>query len=239
MVIVTGLTKRFGHFTAVDRVSFQAYPGEILGLLGENGAGKTTTMRILATLLAPTAGTATVNGKDLRKEPEAVRAQLGVLFEGGVYDRLTVRENIRYFGRLYGVPAEQLERRIDELLRRFQMEEYADRRAAWLSKGMKQKVALARILVHEPPVLILDEPTSGLDVTSARLVHEFILECRGQGKTVIISSHNMAEVEKLCDRICVIHRGRIVLEGTIEALRQQAGSDGLEELFLQWVGDHK
>lgn len=239
MVIVTGLTKRFGHFTAVDRVSFQAYPGEILGLLGENGAGKTTTMRMLATLLAPTAGTATVNGKDLRKEPEAVRAQLGVLFEGGVYDRLTVRENIRYFGRLYGVPAEQLERRIDELLRRFQMEEYADRRAAWLSKGMKQKVALARILVHEPPVLILDEPTSGLDVTSARLVHEFILECRGQGKTVIISSHNMAEVEKLCDRICVIHRGRIVLEGTIEALRQQAGSDGLEELFLQWVGDHK
>lgn len=237
MVIVTGLTKRFGQLTAVDGVSFTAYPGEILGLLGENGAGKTTTMRMLATLLDPTAGTATINGKDLRKESEAVRAELGVLFEGGVYDRLTARENIRYFGRLYGMASPRLEERIAELLRRFQMEEYADRRAGRLSKGMKQKVALARILVHDPPVFILDEPTSGLDVTSARLVHEFILECKAQGKTVIVSSHNMAEVEKLCDRICLIHRGRIVLEGTIPELRKQAGPGGLEELFLRWVGD--
>lgn len=237
MIVATGLTKQFGQFTAVDRVSFTAYPGEILGLLGENGAGKTTTMRMLATLLVPTAGTATVNGKDVREEPEAVRAQLGVLFEGGVYDRLTARENMRYFGRLYGVPPLELERRIDELLRRFHMEEYADRRAGRLSRGMKQKVALARILVHDPSVFILDEPTSGLDVTSARLVHEFILSCKGQGKTVIVSSHNMDEIEKLCDRICVIHRGRVVLEGTISELREQARPGKLEDLLLQWVGD--
>lgn len=237
MVIVTGLTKRFRNLTAVVDVSFTVHPGEVFGLLGENGAGKTTTLRILATLLAPDRGTALINGRDLRKDPEGVRAQLGVLFEGGVYDRLTARENLLYFGRLYGVPPKLLQRRVDELLSRFGMEEFADRWAGRLSRGMRQKVALARVLIHQPPVLILDEPTSGLDVTSSRSVHDFIREARQQGKTVILSSHNMTEVENLCDRLGVIHKGRIVAEGSLEQLRQQGKGNSLEDIFVRLVGE--
>ncbi len=235
MVKVTGLTKRFGRMTAVADVSFTAYPGEVFGLLGENGAGKTTTLRMLATLLAPDEGTAVINGRELRTEPEAVRQQLGVVFEGGVYDRLTTRENLMYFGRLYGIATSDLGARVEELLRRFEMMEYAGRRAGRLSKGMRQKVVLARALVHNPPVLILDEPTSGLDVTARRLVHSFITEAKEQGKTVILSSHNMGEVESLCHRAAVIHRGQIAAEGTLEELRAQGGS--LEDIFVRLVGD--
>ena len=235
MVEVTGLTKGFSRLIAVDKVSFVAPAGEVFGLLGENGAGKTTTLRMLATLLIPDGGTATINGYDLVREPEQVRRQLGVLFNPGLYGRLTARENIAYFGKLYGVPASELSERVDGLLTRFGIEEYAHRRAGSLSRGMRQRVALARVLVHDPPVLILDEPTTALDVAGTRLVHEFISEARERGKTIILSSHNMAEVEKLCQRVAIIHRGRIALEGTLHQVKAQR--DSLEDILLGLGGD--
>lgn len=237
MVEAEGLTKRFKDVLAVDRATFSVERGTVFGLLGENGAGKTTTLRMLATLLRPTEGTATVNGHDLLEEPELVRRSLGVLFEGGVYDRLTARENIRYFGQLHGVDSQRLERRIEELLELLKMREFADRRVGGLSKGMRQKVAIARALVHDPPVLLMDEPTAGLDVTAARIVHEFVQEAGRSGRTVIFSSHNMNEVEKLCHRVAVIHRGRIVACGTVAALRDRMHEQNLEEAFVKLVGD--
>src|SRR5690606_25633632 len=169
MISVRGLAKHFGAVVAVGGVSFDVARGEVFGLLGENGAGKTTTLRMLATLLRPTAGDAVIGGVSLLERPDEVRRKVGIMFEGGVYDRLTARENIRYFGRLHGLGGKELERRIDELIAAFSMNEYADRRAGKYSKGMRQKVVIARALVHDPPVLIMDEPTSGLDVTAARL----------------------------------------------------------------------
>ena len=236
MITVRGLVKRFGAVTAVDGVSFEVARGEVFGLLGENGAGKTTTLRMLATLLAPTGGEASIDGVDIRKAPEEARRRIGVVFEGGVYDRLTARENIRYFGMLHGLRGRALEARIDELLSTLSMREYADRRAGELSKGMRQKIAIARSLVHDPPVLLMDEPTSGLDVTAALLVHDFVAEAKRQGKTILFSSHNMSEVEKLCDRVGVIHKGKLAALGAVDELRRAAGGRSLEELFVEIVG---
>lgn len=239
MIEVRNLKKVFGTVVAVDDVSFTAGTGQIVGLLGENGAGKTTTLRMLATLLTPTAGELIIDSIDVVKEPERVRPLLGIVFEGGVYDRLTARENLRYFGRLYGLHGEVLERRIDELLSLLDMQKYADLRAGTFSKGMRQKVVIARALVHDPPVLLMDEPTSGLDVTAARGVHEFALQAKDQGKCILFSSHNMTEVEKLCDRVAVMHRGRIVAEGSIVDLRQAAASKSFEDAFVGLVSDPK
>ncbi len=236
MISVRGLTKRFGAVTAVDDVSFDVGRGEVFGLLGENGAGKTTTLRMLATLLRPTAGEATIGGINLLERPEDVRRSVGILFEGGVYDRLTARENIRYFGKLHGLGGAELEKRIDELLDTFSMREYADRRAGQFSKGMRQKVVIARSVVHDPPILFMDEPTSGLDVTAARLVHDFVADAKRQGKTIIFSSHIMTEVEKLCDRVGVIHKGKLAALGTIAELLEEAQSESFEEAFVGLVG---
>lgn len=236
MISVRGLTKRFGAVTAVDDVSFDVGRGEVFGLLGENGAGKTTTLRMLATLLRPTAGEATIGGINLLERPEVVRRSVGILFEGGVYDRLTARENIRYFGKLHGLGGAELEKRIDELLDTFSMREYADRRAGQFSKGMRQKVVIARSVVHDPPILFMDEPTSGLDVTAARLVHDFVADAKRQGKTIIFSSHIMTEVEKLCDRVGVIHKGKLAALGTIAELLDEAQSESFEEAFVGLVG---
>lgn len=236
MISVRGLTKRFGAVTAVDGVSFDVSSGEVFGLLGENGAGKTTTLRMLATLLKPTEGGAFIGGIDLCERPHEVRRIVGILFEGGVYDRLTARENIRYFGRLHGLGGKELEARIDHLLATFSMTEYADRRAGHFSKGMRQKVVIARSVVHDPQVLFMDEPTSGLDVTAARLVHDFVAHAKAQGKTIIFSSHNMTEVEKLCDRVGVIHKGRLTALGTVAELVQQARAHSFEEAFVGLVG---
>lgn len=236
VIEVVGLTKVFHKTAVVDRVSFFVGQGEVIGLLGENGAGKTTTLRMLATLLQPTEGTARIAGLDLVREANAVRRTLGIIFEGGLYDRLTARENIRYFGRLYGLRGSDLEQRVDRLIETFSIQAYAHQRAGRLSKGMKQKVAIARALVHDPPVLLMDEPTSGLDVTAARLVHDFIRDAKEQGKTVLFSSHNMTEVEKVCDRVCVIHRGRIVASGDLDQLKAR-GTGSLEEVFANLVSD--
>jgi sodium transport system ATP-binding protein len=232
---VLELTKDFQKFRAVDRVSFTAYPGEVLGLLGENGAGKTTTMRMLATILKPTSGTARIGDLDLIRDSSKIRAKLGVLFDGGLYDRLTARENVAYFGQLHGMSEQEIRRRIDFLFPLLEMTEFADRRCGDFSKGMKQKVAIARSVIHDPEVLLFDEPTAGLDVTATRAVHEFLSQIKKMGKTVIFSSHIMSEVEKVCDRIVIIHKGTIVENDTVAGLKARYQQE-LEDVFVRLVG---
>lgn len=221
---------------AVDGVQFRCDPGQIYGLLGANGAGKTTTLRMLATLLRPSSGTASVAGYDIVREPDGVRARVGFISSGtALYGRLTARETAEYFGRLYGVGEDALRRRTDELFARLGMGGFENRRCDKLSTGMKQKVSIVRTLIHDPPVMIFDEPTLGLDVMTARTIVHFIRDCRQQGKTVILSTHVMSEAEKLCDRIGIIHGGRLRAEGTLEQLRAQFQATDLEDVFVRAV----
>ncbi|MGH9779752.1 MAG: ATP-binding cassette domain-containing protein [Candidatus Acidiferrales bacterium] len=235
------LTKIFrdrkrGEIRAVDRVSFRCQPGQIYGLLGANGAGKTTTLRLLATILQPTEGTARVAGFDINQQPEKVRASVGFLSTAtALYGRLTARETVEYFGRLNGLNGGVLARRVQELFELLGIAEFADRRCEKLSTGMKQKVSIARTLVHDPPVMIFDEPTVGLDVMTARTIVGFIRDCRTRGKTVIYSTHVMSEAEKLCDTIGIIHSGKLLREGTLAEFRQQSGITDLEDIFVQTV----
>jgi sodium transport system ATP-binding protein len=221
---------------AVDGVQFRCEPGQIYGLLGANGAGKTTTLRMLATLLKPNSGTASVAGYDIVSQPDGVRARVGFISSGtALYGRLTARETAEYFGRLYGVGEDMLRRRIDELFSRLDMGGFENRRCDKLSTGMKQKVSIVRTLIHDPPVMIFDEPTLGLDVMTARTIVQFIRDCRQQGKTVILSTHVMSEAEKLCDRLGIIHNGRLRAEGTLEQLRAQFQATDLEDVFVRAV----
>jgi sodium transport system ATP-binding protein len=241
MIEARQLTKTFrdkkrGEIRAVDGVSFVCRPGHIYGLLGANGAGKTTTLRMLATLLVPTAGTALVAGHDVVREPQQARASLGFLSTAtALYGRLSALEMVQYFGRLYGLSEETLRQRIDQIFTRLEMNEFRDRRCDKLSTGMKQKTSIARTLVHDPPVMIFDEPTSGLDVMTARTIVAFIRECRERGKTVIFSTHVMSEAEKLCDTIGIIHDGRLLAEGTLADLRARHGPGDLEDIFVRIV----
>jgi len=235
------LTKTFrdrkrGEVRAVDGISFRCEPGRIYGLLGANGAGKTTTLRLLATLLKPSSGTARVAGCDAVREPQKVRARIGFLSTGtALYGRLTARETVEYFGRLHGVAEDLLQARLRELFATLAMGEFEDRRCDKLSSGMKQKVSIARTLIHDPPVMIFDEPTLGLDVMTARTIVQFIRDCRQQGKTVIVSTHVMSEAEKLSDRIGIIDRGRLLVDGTLAELRTQYGATDLEDIFVRVV----
>ncbi|MGL5635169.1 MAG: ATP-binding cassette domain-containing protein [Sarcina sp.] len=235
---VKGLTKVFKGFTAVKEVTFDVKEGEILGLLGENGAGKTTTLRMIATMLKATAGTALVDGFDINKDPAKVRRSIGILFGGevGIYDRLTARENIMYFAQLAGLSKEEANENIAKLVKQFGMEEYIDKRAGKFSRGMKQKVSIARSIVHNPKVMLFDEPSTGLDVSATRSVQKFILNCKSENKAVILSSHSMYEVEKLCDRVAIINKGQIVDVGTIQGLKDKYGEQDLEELFIKLIG---
>ena len=241
MIEARSLTKTFkdkkrGVFRAVDDVSFRCEPGRIHGLLGANGAGKTTTLRILATLLAPSAGTATVAGHDVVRDPQNVRENVGFLSTAtALYGRLTAREMVEYFGRLHHIGESLLEERIDSIFTRLDMHGFSDRRCDKLSTGMKQKVSIARTLVHDPAVMIFDEPTLGLDVMSARSIVGFIRDCRTLGKTVLFSSHVMSEVEKLCDFVGIIHEGRLLAEGTPAGLKERHGVEDLEEVFVRVV----
>ncbi|HHV58816.1 MAG TPA: ATP-binding cassette domain-containing protein [Clostridiaceae bacterium] len=239
MLEVKNLSKHFGDVKAVNDISFSVGKGEVFGLLGENGAGKTTTLRLLATMLKPTSGTALVGDYDLVREPERVRRNIGILFggESGLYDRLTAAENIAYFGELNNMEKSELDRRVRELAEIFGMEEYINKRAGKFSKGMKQKVAFARSIVHNPQIMLFDEPTSGLDVSAVRDVHEFIQKCRDEGKTIVFSSHSMSEVEKLCDRVGIIHKGNLIAIGTIEELSSKFKGDSLENIFVKLVGE--
>ncbi|MBX9601023.1 MAG: ATP-binding cassette domain-containing protein [Bryobacteraceae bacterium] len=242
MIAVQNLVKTFhdkarGSRHVVDDVSFEVREREIFGLLGPNGAGKTTTLRLIATLLKPDSGTAVINGFDINREPEKVRSQLGFLSgDMGLYGRLSPREILTFYGRLFGMGEAEIGRRSEELIERFAMKEFAGVRTDKLSTGMKQKTAIARTMLHNPPVLILDEPTSGLDVPTARTIEESILEFRKAGKTVLFSTHVMEEAEYLCDRIAVIHEGKIKITGTMDELRAATGRHRLREIFLDLLG---
>jgi sodium transport system ATP-binding protein len=237
LVEALNLQKRFHKVDAVRGVSFQCFAGEVFGLLGPNGAGKTTTIRMLTTILRPTGGTARIAGHDVVKEPEAVRRVIGVLPENtGLYGRLTAREAIRYAGRLYGVQPEVLEARMEAILELLEMTSYMDRLTDTFSKGMKQKVNIARALIHDPPVVFLDEPTSGLDVISARSVRDFVERFKQDGRCVIMSTHVMEEAERLCDRVAIIAGGKVQAQGRLGELKARTGL-GLEETFMQLVED--
>ncbi|MCZ7542148.1 MAG: ABC transporter ATP-binding protein [Anaerolineae bacterium] len=238
MVEAEGLVKRFKRVTAVDGLSFTARGGEVFGLLGPNGAGKTTTLRLLATVLEPTAGTARVNGYDIRTEKAKVRAALGLLVEdAGLYRKVSARDHLRYFGRLHGVNGAELERRVDYLIDALGMAAFADRDTEGFSRGMKRRVVMGITLIHDPQVVILDEPTIGLDVVSTRAVRDMIRQFRDVGRCVIISTHLMDEVQRLCDRVAIIHNGRILAQGTPDALTAQAGAPDLETAFVKIVGE--
>jgi len=233
---IKNLVKKFNTFTAVDNVSLQAKAGEVFGLLGPNGAGKTTTIRVIATVLQPTAGTALVDGFDITKQPESVRQNIGVLTtEIGVYERFTGRENLRYFGQLYGLSGAKLENRTDELIDLLDMRDFADKRAGKYSTGMKQKLAIARSVIHDPKVIIFDEPTAGLDVLASQTVMRFIQKVRGEGRLVILSTHEMSDAEKLCDRVAIMHKGKIITIDSIDSIKQKTGTSNLEEAFVKLV----
>jgi sodium transport system ATP-binding protein len=240
-VSVHNLTKIFyddnrGEVRAVDGIDFECRPGEIFGLLGANGAGKTTTLRILATILKPTSGTATLMGHDVAGDPEGVRRNLGFNSSTtALYPRLTARETLEFFARINGCPANGVRERVRRLIERFGIGDYADARVDKLSQGMKQKVSIARTVAHDPPVLIFDEPTVGLDVLNALEMQKVMAEFRAEGKTIIFSTHVMSEAEKLCDRIAIIHRGRIHACDTLAGLREATGQRYLEDIFVHYV----
>jgi sodium transport system ATP-binding protein len=241
MIEARSLTKAYpdllrGDVLALCSVTFKAAPGQVYGLLGPNGAGKTTALRILSTVLQPTSGTAIVGGYDCVTQPEMVRHQIGFISANtAVYDRMTAWEMVGYFGRLYGMEEDALRERMEELFDRFHMHEIRDLLGAKMSTGMKQKVSIARAIVHDPPVLIFDEATTGLDVLVARALLDAVAELRDQGKCILFSTHIMREAERLCDRVAIMHRGYILAEGTVEELRDRHEEHDLEELFFQLI----
>ena len=242
-VRVEGLRKTFydegrGEVEAVGGIDFFCKRGEIFGLLGANGAGKTTTLRMLSTILGPTEGNAWVEGYSARESPEAVRRSLGFYSAStALYPRLTGRETLEFFAGINRYPADGIQQRVDELIERFGITAFQDARVDKLSSGMKQKVSIARTLAHDPPILIFDEPTVGLDVLNALALVDNIMQLRDEGKTILFSTHIMSEAEKLCDRIAIIHGGKILTLGTLDELREATGEHYLEEIFVHYVKD--
>ncbi|MBF2638440.1 ATP-binding cassette domain-containing protein [Listeria welshimeri] len=238
MIDVVNVTKKFQDrkksTTAVDHVSFHVGKGRIVGLVGENGAGKTTILRSIATLVSQDEGTISVAGYDTLKQAEEVKNHIGVLFGGetGLYDRLTARENLLYFGGLYGLPKHTLKNRIDDLSQRFAMRKELDRTVGGFSRGMRQKVAIARAVIHDPEVILFDEPTTGLDITSANVFRDFTRQLQKEGKTIIFSSHIMDEVRSLSDDLILMHQGQLLYSGTAEALYEKEGTDDLNYIFM-------
>ncbi len=244
MIHVRQLTKEYpdlkrGKIVALGGVSFDAMPGQIYGLLGPNGAGKTTVLRILSTILRPSGGTASVNGYEVLTQASLVRHQIGfVSANTAVYDRMTAWEMVEYFGRLYGLDEQPLHERMEVLFERLQMNEIRDVLGGKMSTGMKQKVSIARAIIHDPPVLIFDEATSGLDVLVGRSLLKTIAQLRDHGKCIVFSTHIMREAERLCDRIAIMHRGHILAEGMLEELRDRHEQHDLEELFFSLIQRH-
>jgi sodium transport system ATP-binding protein len=241
MIEVINLSKTFEQkdgslFYAVDNLSFTARDGEIVCLLGVNGAGKTTTMRILSTVFRPTAGTALINGFNIMLQPQKVRENLGFLSgDTGLYNRLSGREFIAYFGKLYGMTSAQINTHIDEMAELLDMKGFLDKKIDFLSSGMKQKVSIVRSIIHDPAVMIFDEPTSGLDILTARNIVTFIRECKRKGKCVLFSTHIMREAERIADRIVLIHKGKLMAEGTLDHLREETGQQDLDDVFVTFV----
>jgi sodium transport system ATP-binding protein len=243
LIQVVELTKTFrdlrrGQVVAVDHVSFDARAGEVFGLLGANGAGKTTAMRVLCTVLRPTSGSARLAGYDVVAEPRMVRRHIGFMSAStAIYDRMSAWEMVEYFARLYGLDGEKLKARMEEVFATLRMNDFRDVLGAKMSTGMRQKVSIARAIVHDPPILIFDEPTLGLDVLVARSVLEAVEVFRESGKCVLFSTHIMREVERLCDRVAIINQGRILTAGTLPELRERYHENDLEELFFRLVSE--
>jgi len=230
------VTRAFGHFVAVDQVDLEVRPGEVVGLLGANGAGKTTALRCLATLLQPSSGTARIAGFDAVREPLEVRRRLGFLAASmGLYQRLSARELLRYFANLNGIVGQAAEARIDEVVEAFDLGAFSERLCGKLSTGQRQRVSIARAVVHDPPALVLDEPTLGLDVLSSEAIFRFVENARARGRAVIFSTHQMSEVELLADRVGVIAGGRLAAEGTVGEIVAASGEPNLARAFLRIV----
>ncbi len=225
---------------ALAGISFTARPGQIYGLLGPNGAGKTTALRILSTVLRPTSGSVSVNGFDVVTQPDLVRHQIGFVSNNtAVYDRMTAWEMVEYFGKLYGIDEAELRPRMESIFHRLQMNDIRDTLGSKMSTGMKQKVSIARAMVHDPPVLVFDKATVGLDVLVARALLKTVAELREHGKCIIFSTHIMREAERLCDRIAIMHRGHILAEGTLDQLLEDHDEQDLEELFFGLISEHE
>ena len=236
-MVAEGLVKRFGPVAAVDGVSLAVSAGEVVGLLGPNGAGKTTTLRMLAGILTPDTGSVRVGGLDIHDRPLDAKRRLGFLSgDTQLYQRLSTREVLRYFGRLYGLADAPIEARIEQLVEELEMGDFAGRPCGTLSSGQKQRANIARAFLHEPELLILDEPTVALDVISGQFIVESIRRQREAGRAVLFSTHIMSEAEYLCDRILLLHRGRIIDEGALGDLLARSGCGNLTDAFLLRVG---
>lgn len=241
MVEVEGLTKAYpdmdqGQFLALDNIDFHISPGEVFGLLGPNGAGKTTALRILSTVLKPTSGFARVNGFDVTTHPDEVRYSIGFVSNNtAIYERMTAWEMVEYFGRLHGIPDERLTDRMEHIFEQLQMQEIRHINGGRMSTGMKQKVSIARAIVHDPPVLVFDEASLGLDVLVARALLQIIASFRDQGKCIIFSTHIMREVEKLCDRVGILYRGKMLATGSLPELADRFQCNDFEELFFEML----
>jgi len=240
-----GLTKIFhtrggDEIRAVDDLSFSCRSGEIMGILGPNGAGKTTALRMLTTILSPTAGKATVNGYRVGQSPQRVRDSVGFLAtETGLYERLTAEETLNFFGRINGLSEKELGKRKKEVFQTLDMTDFARRKVGDLSTGMKQKLSLARSIIHDPPILIFDEPTRGLDVMTAKTVTDYVKRFKEEDKTIILSTHLMNVVERLCDRVGILFEGKLKALGRIEELLEERSVADLEELFFSLAEDSK
>ncbi len=235
-----GLVRRYGALEAVGGISFEVAAGEIFGLLGPNGAGKSTTMRVLATLIRPDAGVARIGGYDTATQPAQVRRSIG--FQTGdtrLYERLTPVEFLRYFGDLHDMPRAALGRRIEELVGMLDIGPFASQRCGSLSTGQQQRVSIARALLHDPPVLILDEPTSGLDIISSQFILDFLRRERARGKAIVYSTHIMSEAELICDRLGLMHQGRLMRVGALASLLAQTGEESLTRAFLKCIAEHE
>jgi len=237
MIEARGLTKRYGEVTAADDVTFTVAPGEVVGLLGPNGAGKTTVLRMLAGVLTPTAGEARIAGHGAEGEAFELKRSLGFLTgDTALYQRLTPREVLRYFGRLHEIPEPELDRRIEALVDRFRLRDFADRPCGKLSAGQKQRANIARAFLHDPPALVLDEPTTALDVVTGRFLLDAFRQARAAGKAILFSTHVLGDAEALCDRVVLIHQGKLLDQGTVAEVCQRAGARTLTDAFLARVG---
>ena len=233
------LESNTGSISAVNNISFNCKPGRIFSLLGPNGAGKTSLLRMIATILKPSSGNITVNEKDTKKNAQEVRSTIGFLTGStNLYEKLTPQEIVTYFGELYGIDKQILKNRTEFLFDKLDIHKYSEKRIGQLSTGMKQRVSIARSMIHDPSVVIFDEPTSGLDVISANSIIELIKNCKNEGKTVIFSSHIMSEVDLLCDDLGIISNGKLIYNDTMESFRKLACDRSLTEVFIETVNNN-
>lgn len=240
MINILNVSKTFKTTEALKDVSFEVNDSEIVGLLGENGAGKSTLLRIISTMLSPTSGNVIINNHSILDDPQNVRKNIGILFgsEVGLYERLTARENLEYFAKLNGMPDSEITERVNHLVEKFSFADYADKQVGTFSKGMKQKVAVARSIVHNPSVMLFDEPDSGLDFKAAKIIFDFMELCREEGKSIIFSSHSMENIKNYSDRMVVIHKGTVVKTFDVHEYREKYSDREINNILFSLVCDN-